>query len=494
MTPVSLKGVTADTAAVSTSRGMAPTDEQQPAIDLFRTGAPFVLEAGAGTGKTTTLKMLAAAAPLRRGVYVAYNRAIADDARASFPQTVTCATAHSFAYREVGKRFRDRLNSPRIPSWKAAEILGCEAVEIGPGRTLRRNAVARAAIDAVRNFCNSADQAPGAHHVPHVDGIDSVFVGAFRTDIAGYAQHAWKDLQGRAGQLKFDHDVYLKLWQLSGPRLQADYVLLDEAQDANPVIADVVLCQGDAQLIAVGDAQQAIYSWRGAVDAMRDWPAEHRLPLTQSFRFGQPIADEANVWLEKLGVDLRLRGFDRVVSRVGTIPVPDAILCRTNAEAVAQALVAIEAGERVAIVGGVAQIRSMARAAQDLKSGTGTDHPELCAFASWAEVQEYVEDDHAAADLRVLVQLVDRYGVGGIYRVTDAVVEERDASLVVSTAHKAKGREWGSVLIAPDFRPPKDVDELERSEAMLAYVAVTRAKCELDNSALAWADEWTVRS
>jgi len=135
----------------------------------------------------------------------------------------------------------------------------------------------------------------------------------------------------------------------------------------------------------------------------------------------------------------------------------------------------------------------MARAAQDLKNGSRTDHPDLAAFESWAQVQEYVHEDAAAADLRVLVQLVDQYGVPTILDVAGAVVEESGADLVVSTAHKAKGREWPSVRIAPDFRPPKDGEDLDAPEARLSYVAVTRAKLALDDSALQWAQDRRVK-
>ena len=76
---------------------MNPTDEQTAAADAFHAGQHLALQAGAGTGKTTTLAHLAHATS-RRGRYLAYNRAIAQDARTRFPATVQCKTAHSLAY------------------------------------------------------------------------------------------------------------------------------------------------------------------------------------------------------------------------------------------------------------------------------------------------------------------------------------------------------------------------------------------------------------
>jgi len=71
---------------------MTPAEEQQAIIGAYRTGRSLVIKAGAGTGKTTTLKMLGAERPGRKGVYVAYNKAIAQDAKRTFPAGVQCAT------------------------------------------------------------------------------------------------------------------------------------------------------------------------------------------------------------------------------------------------------------------------------------------------------------------------------------------------------------------------------------------------------------------
>lgn len=65
-------------------------------------------------------------------------------------------------------------------------------------------------------------------------------------------------------------------------------------------------------------------------------------------------------------------------------------------------------------------------------------------------------------------------------------------STVVSTAHKAKGREWESVLIADDFAEPTGED-LPRVDAMLGYVAVTRARLRLDRGSLTWIDRFEAR-
>jgi superfamily I DNA/RNA helicase len=283
------------------------------------------------------------------------------------------------------------------------------------------------------------------------------------------------------------------MWSLLNPVLDGDYLMFDEAQDADPLIAAIVQSQ-PCQQIAVGDRNQAIYGWRGAIDALERWPAAQRLQLTQSWRFGQGIAAEANTWLAVLGSTLRLTGNPALESRIGSAPDAEAVLCRTNAEAVNEVMLAVQAGRRVALVGGASAIVNLARAAIQLKQGGGTDHPELFAFNSWRDVQDYAHRDDGN-DLRTFVRLVDEVGADRIIAVADQLSDESNAELTVSTCHKTKGRQWSKVRIARDFHRQifdsgGNLRTLPREDAMLGYVAVTRAQHALDHASLSWIDTY----
>jgi len=470
-----------------------PTEEQVKIVEASLTGGSMVVEAGAGAAKTTSLELISRAKPkYESGVYVAYNRAIAGDAKAKFPKNTQCATAHSFAFRAVGVKFKHRLNGPRVTAKQTAAMLGVNGgVTFGEEHNFGPVKLALLAMGTVTRFCYSDDPVITSRHVPFVPGTEHFF-HELAEIVTPYALKAWDDLIREDGQLRFQHDVYLKLWALSNPTLPGDFVLLDEAQDANPVIEGVVKRQ-DAQIIMVGDTAQQIYAWRGAQDAMGRFNAEHRLTLSQSFRFGPAVAEEANKWLELLNAPLRLKGFDKIKSEVVTLDEPKAILCRTNAQVVAEALHTQQANKTVAIVGGTTEIRMFAEAAQDLMSGQGTSHPDLTAFKSWGDVQEYVQDD-AGSDLKVFVKLIDEYGVQTVMDVANKAVDEKFANVIVSTAHKSKGREWASVKIAGDFREPVNEDgtpsDPVKAECNLAYVSVTRAKNQLDRGGLAWVDNY----
>ncbi|HCT75760.1 MAG TPA: DNA helicase, partial [Micromonosporaceae bacterium] len=341
-----------------------PTVEQQAVIDAYRTGADLTVEAGAGTGKTSTLRMLAASTPGRKGVYLAYNRSIANDAAQAFPRDVVCKTAHGFAFAAVGKQYAHRLNAPRLPARLAAQYLGItQPIHFVRDKApLSPTQLARVALAAVKRFCTSADIQIEPWHITRIAGLDDDPVHKLvQASILPIAIRAWEDINQIHGRLRFEHDHYLKMWGLTRPALPAEYVLFDEAQDANPVIAAIVEDQ-TGQRIAVGDRCQAIYGWNGAIDAMDRFDGK-RLFLSKSFRFGPAIASEANKWLAVLGAQLSLTGFDQIASTIGMLPEPDAILCRTNAGAFTRVVESLAAGRTTALVGGGDDIRRMAEAA-----------------------------------------------------------------------------------------------------------------------------------
>jgi hypothetical protein len=477
-----------------------PTQEQQAVIDAFTSaGRPtIVVQAGAGCGKSSTLKLAAAAQPQRRGLYVAYNKALASEAKRDFPPSVDCRTAHSLAFGPVGREFKARLDGPRVPAKQAAEVLGFNSpVQIADALApLTPVTLARLTMAMVTRFLNSADDLPDRQHLVPVDGYSDTDNAELAKYLVRFARKAWDDLQlPFGGKLQFSHDVYLKIYQLSRPKMPFDFVLLDEAQDLSPVMASLFHFQDHAQRIMVGDSAQAIYGFRGAIDAMAKFKADQKLTLSQSFRFGPAIADEANRWLELLRAPLRLRGYEPAGSTLAHLDRPDAILTRSNAGAIGQLVAAVSAGRRPALVGGGTELVRLAEAAIELMDGRGTAHPELLAFKTWQQVQEHAQLDDASGSLKVLVKLVDDHTPQRLIEIVQQLVDERRADVVISTAHKAKGREWDQVRIGSDFREPRR-DKITgrpiwmKDELMLAYVAETRARKVLDRGGLAWLDDY----
>jgi hypothetical protein len=376
-----------------------------------------------------------------------------------------------------------------MPSRELARLLrihGPITVQVmGERKLLQPGMLAGYVMRAVTRFCQTADPVPDRRHFPYLEGIDErerdgrrgmrnnnlvreAMLGALRT--------AWADVQDPAGRLPYKHEHYLKTWQLGQPRIDADFILFDEAQDANPVMVAIVAAQAHAQQVWVGDSQQAIYEFTGAVNALQAIPADARAFLTQSFRFGTAVADMANRILGELDAELRLTGHPDQRSRVEPVNDPHAVLCRTNAAAVRRFLDAQAAGRRPHVVGGGTEVVSFARGALDLQQRGWTSHPDLQCFTNWGMVQDYVVQDQQGGELKLLVSLVDEFGAQQIVDALGAMPREDRANLIVSTAHKSKGREWPTVQLADDF----PAEDLEPADWRLLYVAVTRARSRLD--------------
>lgn len=491
----------------STVPTFTPTAEQMECVKLFATYSDLVIQAAAGAGKSSTLLLLAhhALANGRRGQYCAFNSAIVKDIAAKVPGNVNASTMHSLAFRAVGYRFAHRLNAPRQRADETARLLGLDPFVIGSDagpRTLAVGFLASLVMGAVRRFTSSADPEIGRQHFEYRDGLDSPDEAGNRRyenndAVAAYllpfARKAWADLCDPDGRLKYSHDCYLKLWSMSDPRIDADFVMLDEAQDADPVQVEIIKHQRryGTQVVVVGDNCQVLYEWRGAVNALADFEAmgANIAYLTQSFRFGDAVAEVANGLLGRLDAKLRVRGFGQVASTVGPVAEPEAVLTRSNAGAVRIVLSEMDRGRRTHLVGGSAEVVGFCKAALDLQNGRPTTHPELACFDSWMAVQQYVVDDDQGEDLRLMVKLIDEFGAQRIIDALERQPREPDADLVVSTCHKSKGREWDRVQLGGDFKPPREPGkDLSPAELRLLYVAVTRARRELDITAVAHAE------
>ena len=160
------------------------TYEQAVAIDNARLGQSFKVIAYAGTGKTTTLQMISDAMPERRGMYLAFNKAIASEAQNKFHGNVNCRTFHSLAFRSVPRGVTDKLRLPRLsPSFIAKEyrLEPITLRRLMGGRyekyVLMPSRLASLVANAVSYFCSTSSQYPAPRHIQaptwlHEDAIE----------------------------------------------------------------------------------------------------------------------------------------------------------------------------------------------------------------------------------------------------------------------------------------------------------------------------------
>ncbi|WP_028865265.1 UvrD-helicase domain-containing protein [Psychromonas aquimarina] len=143
-------------------------------------------------------------------------------------------------------------------------------------------------------------------------------------------------------------------------QIKLDYsnVILDEAQDSNPITQQLVfLIRG--KKVTVGDKYQAIYDWRGASNAMNAISYSHKAELTKSFRFGDSLADLANACLRKYAkAATNFVGNEKINTIISSEPITHdktTILCRTNASMISEMMKSIATGRKPCLMKGTKQ-------------------------------------------------------------------------------------------------------------------------------------------
>jgi superfamily I DNA/RNA helicase len=251
--------------------------------------------------------------------------------------------------------------------------------------------------------------------------------------------------------------------------------MLDEAQDSNPVILGVLNNQ-KCPVIYVGDPYQQIYEWRGAVNAMDRVNTPHRALLSQSFRFGERIASAATQVLQRLNAEKPLLGRSDLESHIADVH-PRAVLSRTNASVMENLLQLQSTGIRCHVVGGSSELTRLLEHVSRLKSGIMSDLPEFFGFKNWSEVVAFSEEpegEHLGTFVRLVTKFDHTSLMAALKRCES---DEHDAQVCLSTAHRAKGKEWDHVRLSNDFDVPftnSNSPTVQDSEVRLFYVAMTR--------------------
>lgn len=456
---------------------------QQAVIDC---DAPVVVaKAFAGAGKTTTARGYANARPEAKILYICLNKANQMEAAATFGPNVEARTSHSLAYGEIGHRFKSQI----VHSWKARAF--ASEMSISDAR------IAASTQSLLTQFFHSRDREIDEGHALGAQEEFSLSAGDVGNCIS-IARLAWSRMQTPGHLIGIPHDAYLKMWALKKPVLSKyTHIILDEAQDSNPVTAEVIERQRHAKRLLIGDPHQSIYLFRGAVNAMEHFESIGAtvLPMPNTWRFGPAIADMANTLL----------GFFKMESTqiIGCGPVrrnngggsPRAVLARTNVGLFAEA--AVVHGKDTHWIGGVESARlDLLLSAYSLYCGKRSivTDPVMASYPSWSAYQAEAEATRDT-EANILIRMVNdyRHDLPKIVSAlrSNAVPTQEQAKLVLSTGHKAKGLDWDRVTLAEDFsslgkclaerltNPHQRMPAALEQEINLLYVALTRGRIEV---------------
>lgn len=446
----------------------------------------LVVLAGAGCGKTSTLELIAQASPQERMLYLVFGKANQEEAKQRFAGTgVVSRTQHAIALARCGLainhkladnyRLTDIKNTLKLKDWGMAQLVQ----------------------DAFNAFLISD------YHT--IDALPS-----FSPAVKLHVKTLWDAARDPKNPFPCKPDVYLKHYCLQPPEMHQWFstILLDEGQDTNPVIADWIMKQ-KTRIILVGDDNQQLFRFRGAGNFLTTAIHKHKakaLSLTQSFRFGQPIAEVANAILKVKTRILKTPSFTLkgTPSKEATLwdGKPSewekrsfAALHRTVAGTLQTALEHPNA--TLHWLGGFSRYRMQeVLDVYHLSRGENDKivRKKLLSEARTFSMYQQIADQTKDVEQRRILKLLEKYGsrlptlLNGLTKRNTQAPEKAD--IILGTVHAAKGLEFERVLLADDFKKTEDLlisrdDDEISDELNILYVAATRATGSLScNAAL----------
>lgn len=496
--------------------------EQEKAFNLATSCPLTVIDAPPGCGKSYLARLLANhyAAQGITSLITAFNVKICADMCAAFsidPEKMGTDSSGMISvlnFDKITSRSADakgrklsgifwKLGSPKRDTRFLAESLGLTDTT-RQGVTLSKERLAGLVERGYVRYCQSGADVPEWFHVERIfdDENDKDtdreirtylvdFVNALKVRIDKAASNAGKSDQYPMVGITTKYATMLRYWASLGYPVDADIILIDEAQDLDQTFMRAIgewVRQGK-RVILVGDPFQELYEWRGAKNAMdyalNELSAAHA-SLSVSRRFPAAIGTLASAIIKPVA-----NSDSWVIGSVADIDddgaPADAHLFYLNASAIERALTlpVCEIPMQLAT-----ELRDMVTDIWELYNDRRAQGP--LSMYNIGKLYKAMQDDPRMSDVKRIMMLLDPSQTGTIEkdRVT-AILDMVERCKVknftgrapaVTTIHRTKGAEWNIVeveLPQPPTKPKNGKPARKRptrTERMIAYVGVTRAK------------------
>ncbi len=522
------------------AKQLIPSKHQRAVLDFVeKNTGNFFIDAVAGSGKSTTLEMVAEVLDVlvRSGtslniLFVAFNRSIAKSLKARLEKrgimSVECSTIHSFCLKALNGAYREYNRS------KGKFVTGLKNVEADKYYPLCEAALEseRPFLDDFRGTVQGLKKLVRFLRLTMTSPKDEEEVRelVYHFDIEGIDpndRHEWDAVytalqmvleKGKRqfldeGVIDFD-DMIAFTALLKEVKVQGyDYILVDEAQDLNKAQLAVITkaLKPTGRSGAVGDPFQAIYGFCGAdtksVETIIAKTQAMVLPLSVCYRCPKKVI--ALIKHIRPGITAAENAPDGTVKLIwhdqflAMAPEGETIvLCRTTAPLVAECLSFLRNGIKATVRGRDIgkNLTTMLKKINKAFAGelSSVNFYEL--VMKWQTNQNAIFQNHKNADEKI-AQLQDKidtilaffdgyqtdragqaFTFENFEQYVNSKFSDKEEGVVFSTIHKAKGLEYDSVYILRGDKLPhpmaKSAWEREQEDHLI-YVACTRAKQHL---------------
>lgn len=455
----------------------------------------LLVEAGAGTGKTTTIvelyKRIRYSQPMASIQFMAFNKKIADELQT---RGVPACTMNSFGNRVVSAT----LNRPKLETNKIRNICKDFRVEY------KQMGLVQRAVDLMKAYL-----LPLTVPISDIKKIIEDFEltdNSVKDDFLQTIKMVFVSSLSDMKTIDFADQICYPVYHNMSVS-KSDFIIIDEAQDMSPNKLELVTRAVGKHFICVGDPYQAIYGFAGADSESMNKIKEQFDPLVLSlpvtYRCGINIVQEVHD--HKVGPASFEAGKDNHMGEVKDITKDDFakevkpkdfVLCRVSAPLVSGCFNLIKKGVRAQILG-----RDVGKKLIDLvdkimnMSQIGMhDHTNIGRFS--AQYSDYrrkevdklrkadkdTQADNLEDQLDCLFVFVE--DVNTIIEIKNKIEQMFDDnvnpdSVIFSTIHKSKGLEADRVFCLPSKMKASKQEKQKREESNLLYVMITRAKHSL---------------
>lgn len=490
-----ISGETKTVPQVVETKKFTPSKYQQAANNVLHdTTMNMVIEAVAGSGKSTTIVNMIKSLPKTKAILLlAFNKDIVEELKLKIGNmiNVEVLTSHGYGIRALRHHFKTEISTTKYadiikslaPKWNLAPDANIDEY---CGRVLKIANLARLNlifdVESIASMANRYDIETTNGECDHA--LNVMNVGLANTKIADYTDMICMPIVHK-----------LKLQQF-------DYTFADEVQDFNACQRTLMLRslkQNIGRFIAVGDRKQAIYSFAGAdaesFQKLCDLPNTKVLPLSVCYRCGRNIIELAKTIVPQ--IEAKDDAIDGEINRgasINDIKDGDMVLCRNTFPLVSLCLKYLSQGVKAHIKGkdiGINLINMIKSTKQSNMENVQTklmvelhkiksklmnkyrmSAAEAAAESTYVSYQEKIEVIFLLAegleDAREVIEKIEKL-------FSDSTKE----GIILSTIHKSKGLEADRVfIIHEELMPSKAAfgkDWAMEQEYNLIYVAYTRA-------------------
>lgn len=487
-----------------------PTAEQSAIIEAASSKPEsLMISAYAGTGKTSTLEMLASAVDCDNALAVAFNTRIVKELQSRFPSNFEMKTLNGLGHQAWGRTIGRR---PSVNERKLGKIISETLKELGFDASMEDWDTVRRTVSTAMNRGLVPDTFKHYSHNSLVHDDPGTWKDML-LDEALDANPALAEISREclvrsakasfSGTISFDDQIYMSA--LYGGKFEKyPLVLVDEAQDLSPINREQIRRCSTDRVIIVGDQRQSIYAFRGAdhrsMERLRELKSSWLdLPLTTTFRCPKVIVEKSQEHAPGFNAfetnpqgeiivknDWAWKEIDDIAEQR-----PIAVICRNNAPLLSLAFKLIRQGIGVAMLG-----RDIGKNLTTLSKKIIKDDStsaEQCAIliGDWESSQkslalandkpnqiEGIED--RAECLRAVLEAEKVKDAGDLRERLGELFARERARVILTSGHRSKGLEWPIVVHLDPWRIPskfaqRDPTQMQQEKNLL-YVIDTRTK------------------